>query len=259
MTKPASGEARKTTPAATSAGSPQRRIGVRARIGVVAGGVGAQRRGERRRDPARGDGVHADAVGGVGDGEGLGHLGDAALRRGIAGDEAAAEEGENRGGVDDRAAGLGEARARGGAGPHRAGEVDVDDLGEDRRVELGAAADDAGAVDEQVEARQRGDQRPRRRRRRGRRGGRRRPPGQPRAAAATSASVAPVASDRGAEAGEGPRDGEADAGGAAGDEACRPAKRSGRRAARASADELVDIVGSEARRGRNARGRGRSW
>ena len=46
---------------------------------LVAGGVGAQRRGERCRNPARGDSVHPDAVGGVGDRQRLGELGDAAL------------------------------------------------------------------------------------------------------------------------------------------------------------------------------------
>ena len=48
---------------------------------------------------------------------------------------------------------CGKAGAGGGAGAHRAVEVDVDDVGEDLGVELGAAADDAGAVDQDVEPR----------------------------------------------------------------------------------------------------------
>jgi hypothetical protein len=115
--------------------------------------VGAQPLGQRRPDPARRKRVHPDPVRRVGDGERLRHLHDAALARGVAGHESAAEEGEHRGDVDDRAAAPGEERAGRGADPHRARQVDVHHLGEDLGLQLGAAADDAGRVDDDVEPR----------------------------------------------------------------------------------------------------------
>ena len=106
--------------------------------------------GQRRRDPARRDRVDADAVGRIGDRQRLGQLRDAALAGAVAGHQPAAEEAQHRRGVDDAAARCGQQRG-GGADAHRAGQVDVDDLGEGLRVVLGAAADDAGAVDQDVE------------------------------------------------------------------------------------------------------------
>ena len=56
---------------------------------------------------------------------------------------------------------LREHRARACAEAHRAGQVDVEHFGEHRRIVLGAAADDAGAIDEDVEPRQIADRAPR--------------------------------------------------------------------------------------------------
>ena len=109
--------------------------------------------------------------------------------------------------------------ARGGADAHRAVEVDVDHLREGLGLVLGAAADDAGAVDQHVQLAERADQR----------GHRRgvahveRVAGDAghvgaRAAACASASVAPVALTSAPVGGKGARDGRADAAGAAADQ-----------------------------------------
>ena len=61
---------------------------------------------------------------------------------------------------------CGEQRPGGRAGAHGAGEVDVEHVGEHGRVVLGLAADDAGAVDQDVEPGEAGESglRPRHRR-----------------------------------------------------------------------------------------------
>ncbi len=158
--KAAAGDARKSAAPATSPGSPQRPSGVRDADRFVAHRVVAQRRGQRRGDPAGRDRIDADAVRGVGDRQRLGQLGDAALARGIGRHQAAAEEAQHRGEVDDRAAAaFGEAAARGGADALAAVQVDVDDVGEDLGRVLLAAPDHAGAMDDDVQARLRADQR----------------------------------------------------------------------------------------------------
>ena len=88
----AAGEARKRAAPAISAGWPQRPRGVRAMMARFAFGVGDERRGEGRFDPAGGDGVDADAVRGPGDGQRLGELHDAAFAGAIGRGIAAAEE-----------------------------------------------------------------------------------------------------------------------------------------------------------------------
>src|SRR5690606_3011815 len=67
-------------------------------------------------------------------------------------------EAEHRGDVDDRPAGPFEKRRGRLAHAHRAVEVDVDDLLEDLRVHLLAPADDAGAIDHDVEGLEGGDE-----------------------------------------------------------------------------------------------------
>ncbi len=97
---------------------------------------------------------------GIGDGQRFGELGDTALARRIGRHQAAAEERQHGGGVDDGALpALGQAAAARAAQTRiDAVEVDVDHLGEDLGLQLLAAADDAGAVDDMVEARQAGDE-----------------------------------------------------------------------------------------------------
>ena len=146
-------------PPATSSGVPQRPIGVRARIGAALLGVLGRACGQRRRDPARRDGVDADALAGPGGGEALRQLGDAALRGAVGGHARAAEESQHRGHVDDGAAARDELSLRCRADPHRAGEVDRDHLGEHLGIMLDVAADHAGRVHHHVEPRQTLDER----------------------------------------------------------------------------------------------------
>ena len=107
--------------------------------------------------------------------------------------------------------------ARRGADAHRAVEVDVDRLGERDRVVLGAAADDAGAVDDDVELAEPVDQRAHRVAVADVEPPHVDAPAAPRAAS-TSASVAPVATTASPRGGERARDAGADAAGGAGDE-----------------------------------------
>ena len=103
VTKRAASERRKsTTPATSSRLAPARHWRARDDRGR-ARHVGDRGRRQRRLDPARRDGVDADAVRRPGDGERLRELRDAALRRGVGRRMRRAEEGVHRRGVDDRA------------------------------------------------------------------------------------------------------------------------------------------------------------
>ena len=138
----------------------QRPSGVRARIAALRAGSSRKRLRERRRHPARRDGVDANPVGRVRDRERLRELRDAALAGGIARHEAAAEEREHRRRVDDRAGRrLSFARARRAARivPVRliastSSNTSRSCSAPRRRI--------AGAIDEDVEARQVAHQRP---------------------------------------------------------------------------------------------------
>ena len=77
------------------------------------------------------------------------------LARAVAGHESPADEGEQRRGIDDAAVRPGEKRTRGGAKTHRACQVDVEHFGEHGGIVLRTPADDAGAVDQDVERWQR--------------------------------------------------------------------------------------------------------
>ena len=122
---------------------------------AVARLVGLQRGGVVGGDIARRDGVHIDAPGRPFVCEQLGEAGDAALRRGVARHADAALEGEERGDVDDLARALGQHVATGRLAEEEGGlEVGVDHrvpilLG---KVDAVGAADDAGIIDEDVEA-----------------------------------------------------------------------------------------------------------
>ena len=123
-------------------------------------GVGAQRRGVVGLHVAGRDRVDVDAVRRPFVGERLGELRDAALGRGVAGHGDAALEREQRRDVDDlaAAAAVEHVAAGGAAQPEDARQVHVDH----RRPSpssscsaAGCAADDAGVVDEDVEAAER--------------------------------------------------------------------------------------------------------
>ena len=193
-----------------------------------------QRLRQRRRDPARRDGVDADAVGGVGDGQALGQLRDAALAGAVARHQAAAEEAEHRGGVDDAAARAPSGRARAALQtrivPVRLmSTISAKATGScstPRRMTPAQLTTTSSSPSAATRAATASPSRTSRRRTS--------MPALPRAAS-TSASVAPVATTASPSGGEGAGDAGADAARGAGDEDAARAHRPASSAARTSA------------------------
>src|SRR3954447_12445558 len=102
-------------------------------------------------DPARRDGVHADAILRIGEGERFREPHDASFRRGVAGDHRGAEIGIHRPDVDKAAPRPREMGPEGGCEPEVADEMDGHDVPKHLRLVLLVTNEPSRAVDEYVQ------------------------------------------------------------------------------------------------------------
>ncbi len=113
--------------------------------------VSAHEVGHRRLDVTRRNGIDAYAIFGPARCERPRQVHHSGLGRSISQGSRVRDKTKNRGEIDNRASSLRQCRVRGHTAPHRAGQVHVHDLFEERHFGLIAPPGDPGGIDQAIE------------------------------------------------------------------------------------------------------------